>query len=94
MPNFLVESYLPRSATALEEASAQAGRAAELARGGGASFQHVRTTLVGADETCFHMFVADSIEAVEAALARVGLRADRIVQAVESKAHNLEGGMT
>jgi hypothetical protein len=94
MPKFLVESYLPRSADALEEASAQASRAAALARGDGASFQHVRTTLVRADETCFHMFLADSIEDVEAALARVGLTADRIVQAVETKTNNAEGGTT
>ena len=88
MPNFLVESYLPRSPAALEEASAQARRAAELATSDGFSVGYVRTTLLGADETCFHMFVADSLESVEAALARVGLSADRIAQAVETTRSN------
>ena len=84
MPSYLVESYLPRSADALDEASGQARQAAELATREGSNVQYVRTTLLGADETCFHVFDADSLEAVVTAMARAGLAADRIVQALET----------
>ena len=84
MPSYLVESYLPRSADALAEASGEARRAAELATSDGNNVQYVRTTLLGADETCFHVFDADSMEVVAAAMARAGLAADRIVQALET----------
>lgn len=86
MPSYLVESYLPQSPDALEEASAEARRAADLAAGEGLAIRYVRTTLLGADETCFHVFEATSIEDLEAALARAGLVADRIVQANETQA--------
>ena len=85
MPSYLVESYLPRSASALEEASAQARRAAEFATGESV-VRYVRTTLLQADETCFHAFDATSLEDLEAALARAGLVADRIVQSDETQA--------
>ena len=84
MPSYLVESYLPRSASALEDASEHARLAAEHAPGGGV--RYVRTTVLQADETCFHAFDAASLEDLEAALARVGLVADRIVQSDETQA--------
>ena len=84
MPSYLVESYLPRSTDALDEASGQARQAAELATREGNDVQYIRTTILGADETCFHFFVANSLEDVEAAMAGAGLAADRIVQALET----------
>ena len=84
MRSFLVESYLPRSADALDTASAHALRAAEIAASDGFGIRYVRTTLVRVDETCFHMFAADSLETVETAMSRAGLVADRIVQACET----------
>ena len=86
MPSYLVESYVPQSPDGLEGASAHARRAAELAAGEGIAIRHVRTTLLPADETCFHAFDATSLEELEAALARVGLVADRIVRSDESQA--------
>lgn len=83
MPTFLVESYLPRSADALAESSAHARRAAAVAAGG-LSIQYVRTTIVGADETCFHVFDASSLDELEAALAGVDLVADRISEVAET----------
>ena len=85
MPSYLVESYLPRSAFALEDASEHARKAAELATGKGI-VRYVRTTILQADETCFHAFDASSLEDLEAALARAGLVADRIVQSDETPA--------
>ena len=84
MPSYLVESYLPRSPHALEEASGQARQAAERATGEGIHIRYIRTTLLRTEETCFHVFDADSLDAVERAMQRAGLAADRVVQAVEA----------
>jgi hypothetical protein len=83
MPSYLVESYVPQSPGGLDGASAQARRAADLASGNGV-VRYIRTTLLPADETCFHAFDASSLEDLEAALAAVGLVADRIVQSDET----------
>lgn len=83
MPVFLVESYLPGSTRALEDASVSARRAAELATGEGVPMRYLRTTLLPSDETCFHLFEAASVAVVEAAAARAGLRWDRVVEAVD-----------
>ncbi len=86
MPSYLVESYLPQSPSALEDASDQARRVAEFAASKGLRIRYVRTTLLGADETCFHAFDATSLEDLEAALAGAGLVVDRIVQSDETPA--------
>lgn len=86
MPSYLVESYLPRATDALEEASQHARRAAQFADGEGLGVRYIRTTLLETDETCFHVFDADSIEVLEAALAGARLEADRIVRADETSA--------
>jgi len=82
VPVFLVESYLPASSGAFEDAPALAGRVAELACQEGIDFRYLRTTLVPSDETCFHLFEAPSVAVVEVALARAGLDCDRIVEAL------------
>jgi len=84
MPSYLVETYVPK-ALAVDAASAgRRARAAahELSRAG-ASVRYVRTTLLPGDETCFHVFVADSEEAVAEACLRAGLGSPRIVPALE-----------
>jgi NAD(P)H-hydrate repair Nnr-like enzyme with NAD(P)H-hydrate dehydratase domain len=86
MPNFLVESYLPHATDALEEASQHARRAAQFAASGGLGVRYIRTTLLETDETCFHVFDADSIEVLELALAGAQLEVDRIVRADETSA--------
>lgn len=82
MPVFLVESYLPDSADAFEEAPASARKAAELAAREGVSVRYLRTTLVPADETCLHLFEGPSAAVIEAVAARAGLACDRIVEAL------------
>ncbi len=84
MPSYLVESYLPRAPHALEDASDQARQVADFATTNGLGVRYVRTTLLGADETCFHSFDAMSLENLEAALAGVGLVVDRIVESDET----------
>ena len=87
MPSFLVETYVPMP---LAEDASAAGRrvraaALELSRAG-ASVRYVRTTLLPADETCFHLFVADSEEEVADVCRRAGLANPRIVSVVEEAA--------
>jgi hypothetical protein len=97
MPRFLVESYLSPAPGALEQASDGARQAAEVATSGGNNVRYLRTTLLRADETCFHMFDADSQEAMEAALESAGIAVERVAQAVERRGrgaapNNTDGG--
>jgi hypothetical protein len=87
MPSFLVETYIPMPLAVDASAAGRRARAAalELSRAG-ASVRYVRTTLLPGDETCFHVFVADSEEAVAEACRRAGLGNPRIVPAVEEAA--------
>ena len=84
MPSYLVETYMPRASAVDASAAGQRARAAalELSRAG-ASVRSVRPTLLPGDETCFHVFVADSEHAVAETLRRAGLGSLRIVPAVE-----------
>ncbi len=84
MQSYLVETYMPRAQAVNAAAAGQRARAAarELSRLG-ACVSYVRTTLLPGDETCFHVFVADSEEAVAEACRRAGLGSPRIVPALE-----------
>ena len=75
MPSYLVETYVPNA----EGARAAAGRL----RCEGASVRYVRMTFLPADETCFHVLVAETEEAVAEACRRAGLGSPRIVPALE-----------
>jgi len=75
VPSYLVEVYVPNA----EDARAAAR---QLSREGG-SVRYVRMTFLPGDETCFHVFEADSEEAVAEACRRAGLGSPRIVAAVE-----------
>ncbi len=75
MPSYLVETYVATAAGA-RAAAKQLRRERGRAR-------YVRMTFLPGDETCFHLFVADSEEAVAEACRRAGLHSARIVPAVE-----------
>ena len=84
MPSYLVELYLPRSRphdVGLSEGRAR-NAADELSREG-TPIRHVRTTFLPDDETCFHVFEAESVAAVDEACVRARLGNVRIVRAVE-----------
>jgi hypothetical protein len=73
MPEYLVELY---STTADPDSAA-------LARlGDRNTVRYLRSILIPGDETCLHLVEAPSAEQVAKAFERVGLKADRIVQAV------------
>ena len=75
---FLVEAYAPAQAefTSLLEQARLAAAASEA----GAAIRHLRSILVRDDETCFHLFEAESVAAVTAAMAAAEVRAQRIVE--------------
>jgi hypothetical protein len=80
MPSFLVESYLAQAPTALVDAQRRARRVAELGEG----IAYLRTTFVPGDETCFHLFGAPSMQALDEAVQLGALGQVRIVEAVET----------
>jgi hypothetical protein len=84
VPSYLVETYVPRAHAVDAPTAGRRARAAalEVSRAG-ASVRYVRTTLLPGDETCFHVFVADSEEAVAEACRLAGLGSPRIVPALE-----------
>lgn len=80
MRSFLVEAYAPATTVVAElhQAARQAALSSTLA---GVAVHHVTTILVRDDETCFHVFDADSVEAVRSAAERGAIPAHRIVPA-------------
>ncbi len=50
--------------------------------GDGTAVHYLCSILIPGDETCLHLVEADSAENVAEAFAKVGLQADRIVEAV------------
>jgi hypothetical protein len=83
MARYLVEVYAPSGGVAqVREAEARAASAAGAMRREGTRIRYLRSLFVPEDETCFHAFRADSIDAVGAAAERAELRHVRIVEAV------------
>lgn len=90
MPSYLVEVYLPRAQADEARASGRRARAAaEELSGEGVSIRYVRTTFLPDDETCFHLFEAPELAAVEEVSRRAALGCARIVGAIEAS-----GGVT
>ena len=83
MPNYCLELYLPHaSASWIEEAAADAQRAAGASDDGG-RVRYLRTTYLADDETCLHFFEAASVEHVADAARRAGLTTERITRSVD-----------
>jgi len=83
VPSFLAEVYTPVT-LAVAEVEARARRAAAETSAEGTPVSYVRSIFVPDDETCFHLFEADSPEAVEEAARRAGFVGARITRAVEA----------
>jgi hypothetical protein len=82
MPNYVVERYRPSSDP--DSLRAVADRLTEGARQvslDGASVRYVDTIFLPADETCLHLFEADSEADVRAVARRAGIDVDRVVPA-------------
>ena len=93
MPTYCLELYLPRATAAqLEEEARQARLAAEAITTNGILVHYVRATYLAEDETCFHLFEANSAEDVAEAARRAGLPSERITLAVEAVAATARKG--
>lgn len=80
MPRFVVEAYVPRGrATEVGDAEARARAAARATK----RVRFVRATFFPDDELCLFVFEADSPRLVGAVTRRAGIRAERIVEAIE-----------
>jgi hypothetical protein len=93
MREFIVEQYLPAAgAAAAENDAGAARRAAEQMRSEGIRVQFVRSIFIPEDETCIHLYRADSIEIVRAAATRASLPLERIAEAVTCVPANAAAG--
>lgn len=82
MPTFLVERYVPGAGQAqLTEITDAAKAAARAAPAGAGVVRYLASTLVPADELCYCLFEAPSIEAVRLMTEAGQLRNERIVPA-------------
>ena len=81
--SFLAEVYTPVTA-AVAEFEARARLAAADLSAAGTPVRYVRAIFVPDDETCFHLFEADSPEAVDEAMRRAGFVGARVTRAVEA----------
>jgi hypothetical protein len=82
--SYLAESHLPRIRRGeVPEAADRARLAAEALSLEGWRVRHLHTTFVPEDELCLHVFEAASAEAVNEAMRRAALAADRIVEAIQ-----------
>jgi hypothetical protein len=82
MAEYLIETYMPRTA------AAAVGRGAELARAAadglareGTAVRYLRSIFVPEDETCFYVYEAESVDAVRAAAERASLPTARVMKA-------------
>jgi hypothetical protein len=83
MPEFLVELYGSQTDTAAVAHGANRAQAAaaEVTREG-TPVRYMRSIFVPEDETCFYLYEASSVEAVEEAVRRAGLTFERVAGAV------------
>jgi hypothetical protein len=83
MREFVAEQYLPADAREVAAGGAGAARAAaeELTREG-TEIEFVRSIFIPDDETCLHLYRAESSDAVRAVAERAALRLERVAEAI------------
>ena len=83
MARFLLETYVSRSDTAAVDAeTTRARRAADRLTRTGTAVSHVSAVFVPEEETCFHLYEADSIDDVRRAARLAGLPVGHVVEAM------------
>jgi Protein of unknown function (DUF4242) len=83
MRDYVGEQYLSAVDSEAVVRGARAAReATEQLRLEGIPVCYERSTFAPEDETCLHLYRADSLEAVQAAAARASLPLDRIADAI------------
>jgi hypothetical protein len=83
MRNFVGEQYLSaRDPGAVARRARAALEASEQLILEGTRVRYLRSIFIPDDETCIHLYRADSVEAVQAAAARASLRLERVAEAI------------
>jgi hypothetical protein len=83
MREFVAEQYLPAAgANAAVKLAGAARKAAEQLSCEGTPVQFMRSIFIPEDETCIHLYWAESAEAVHVAAARASLRLERVAEAM------------
>ena len=78
---YLVETYVA-GGTVDPSTTARAREAAEKLSRPGEAVRHLRSILLPEDETCFHLFEGEALQAVERVSEAAGLGRGRIVEAI------------
>jgi hypothetical protein len=93
MPNYLIESYLPRTRSReLHAAVDRLRRATETLTAEGTRVRHLRSAFVPDDELCLHLLEADSAAMVSEASRRAAIEPARVVQTVPVAPTDAPGG--
>ena len=83
MSRFTVEVFAGADvAAALDEERVRVRAAADALRAEGLPVRYLSSILMPADELCFHLFEAPSVESVRAASERAGLEPIRVIEVV------------
>lgn|SRR5690348_5185424 len=89
MQTYLLELYAPSAtARAVRDAAARAQQAADELCAEGTPIRYLRSVFVPDDETCFHLYAADSIATLHMAATRAGFGDGRIVEAITATARS------
>jgi len=84
MATFLAEAYLSRAgAGELRDTALRARSAAESMTSEGTPIRYLRVIFLGDEETCFHVYEAESPELVEEASRRAAIRVERVIAALD-----------
>jgi Protein of unknown function (DUF4242) len=83
MACFIAEAYNANPVASRAEVEEALRRAAEEIAAEGTFVRYIRSIVVPADETCFHLFEAPSAAAVREASALARVTCMRVVEAVE-----------
>ena len=92
MTTYLIEAYV--AGGEITDLQDRARAAAETMSSEGHEVRYLRSVLVRADETCFHLFEAVSEEIVAELARRAELRYERIVEAEEHRSGRVERKQT
>lgn len=93
MRAFVAEQYLPSAGAQAAARGAGAARsAAEQLSRQGVAIEFVNSIFIPQDETCIHLYLADSVEAVQAVAELASLSLDRVAEAVNCSGADTIGG--
>lgn len=84
MPRYVAELYLSQiGSEGLRDAAIRARVAADELNRDGAPIRYLRALFLGEDETCFHLYEADTAELVREASSRAEIPVERIVETID-----------